>query len=174
MSIRGRYAVHVKSVHSVHSHNNDEKYKKDLQVFMQAKGINIEVTVESIVEELVCKVEDEERAEAKGKKSNRRGRDRCEKHSSIFKAKVISDHHAGILQEQLAERYCISQSLVSKWLNKKDEILKEASDKTRNNLTKMRRGMKYLELYSALLNELKEARRKGYVVHFNWLWMLVK
>ena len=87
-----------------------------------------------------------------------------------FKGKVISDHHEGILQEQLAEMYCISQSLVSKWLNKKDEILKEASDKTRKNLTKMRRGTKYLELYGALLNELKEARRKGYAVQFNWLW----
>ena len=87
-----------------------------------------------------------------------------------FKAKVISDYHEGILQEQLAEKYCISQSLVSKWLNKKYEFLKEASDKTRKNLRKMQRGTKYLELYGALLNELKEARRKGYVVHFNWLW----
>ena len=32
------------------------------------------------------------------------------------------------------------------------------------------KGFKYLLLYGALLNELKEARRKGYAVHFNWLW----
>ena len=86
-SVQG-YAVHVKCVHGVHSHNDDEKYKKDLQVFTQAKGVNIEVTVESIVEELICKVEDEERAEAKEKKSNRRGRNRREKHSSIFKGDI--------------------------------------------------------------------------------------
>ena len=115
--------------------------------FLRWLKVYILKLVESIVEEFVCKVEDEERAEVKEKKSN-------------WQAEVISDHHERILQEQLAKKYCTSQSLVSKRLNKKDEILKEASDKSWKNLTKLWQGTKYLELYGgALLNELKKRLR---------------
>ena len=61
--------------------------------------------------------------------SNRRGRERRGKHTVLFKAKVISDFQPDVLQEQLAEKYCINQSLISKWLRDKNKILKEASEK---------------------------------------------
>ena len=34
----------------------------------------------------------------------------------------------------------------------------------------MRRGTKYRDLYEVLLQEVKVARSKGYVVGFNWIW----
>ena len=91
------------------SHNDDEKYKKDLQVFTQAKGINIEVTVESIVEELVCKVEDEETCWRERKEIEPTRTKQTWENILVFlkvrwylitmkgfKGKVISDHHEGI------------------------------------------------------------------------------
>ena len=42
----------------------------------------------------------------------------------LFETKVISDFQPDVLQEQLAEKYCINQSLISKWLRDKNKILK--------------------------------------------------
>lgn len=56
----------------------------------------------------------------------------------------------------------------------KDKIIKEAADSKRKELTKMRRGTKYLRLYAELLVEVKKARSRDYLVNFNWIWTKVR
>ena len=163
------YAVHLKCI----NHDKEELVKTlPINTFKDKKE-DIRATVLSVMEKLVSNVEEaiiEGDTKAEKTISNRRGRGRRGKYTVLFKAKVISDVQPEVLQEQLAEKYCINQSLISKWLRDKNKILKEASEKNRKNLTKMRRGTKYRELYNVLLQEVKVARSKGYVVGFNWIW----
>ena len=75
-----------------------------------------------------------------------------------------------VSQDQIAQKYGISQSLVSKWLKDKDSIIAAAADKYRKLYVKQRKSTKYLELYRLLFNQLKAARDKSQKVNFNWLW----
>ena len=75
-----------------------------------------------------------------------------------------------VSQDQIVQKYGISQSLVSKWLKDKDIIIAAAADKHRKLYAKQRKSAKYLELYRLLFDQLKAARDKGRKVNFNWLW----
>ena len=75
-----------------------------------------------------------------------------------------------VSQDQIAQKYGISQSLVSKWLKDKDSIIAAAADKHRKLYAKQRKSTKYLELYRLLFDQLKAAHHKGRKVNFNWLW----
>ena len=125
------YAVHLKCIH----HDKEELIKTlPINTFKDKKK-DIRATVLSVMEKLVSNVEEaiiEGDTKAEKTISNRRGRE-----TVLFKAKVISDFQPDVLQEQLAEKYCINQSFISKWLRDKNKILKEASEKNRKNLTKM-------------------------------------
>ena len=96
------------------------------------------------------------------------------KHTAVFKAKVIHQVPPDISQDQIAQKYGISQSLVSKWLKDKDSIIAAAADKHRKLYAKQRKSTKYLELYRLLFDQLKAARGKGRNVNFNWLWSEVR
>ena len=75
-----------------------------------------------------------------------------------------------VSQDQIAQKYGISQSLLSKWLKDKDSIIAAAADKHRKRYAKQRKSTKYLELYRLLFDRLKVTRDKGRKVNFNWLW----
>ena len=74
-----------------------------------------------------------------------------------------------VSQDQIAQKYGISQSLVSKWLKDKDSIIAAAADKHRKLYAKQRKSSKYLELHR-LYDQLKAVRDKGRKVNFDWLW----
>ena len=62
-----------------------------------------------------------------------------------------------VSQDQIAQKYGISQSLVSKWLKEKDSIIAAAADKHRKHYAKQRKSTKYLELFRLLFDQLKAA-----------------
>jgi hypothetical protein len=106
-------------------------------------------------------------------KSNRWGREKRRNYIALFKAEVIEYIDANspdITQEKATLKCSVSQSNVSKWWKKRVSVMNEAGDNKRNNLTKMRRGTKYDELFKELLEEGKQARLRGYLVNFNWVW----
>ena len=76
-----------------------------------------------------------------------------------------------VSQDQIAQKYGISQSLVSKWLKDKDSIIAAATYKHRKLYAKQRKSTKYLELYRLLFDQLKAVHDKGRKVNFNWLWI---
>ena len=61
--------------------------------------------------------------ELKDKKKATRGSNVHKKHTTVFKAKVIHQVQPEASQDQIAQKYGISQSLVSKWLKDKDSKL---------------------------------------------------
>ena len=91
-------------------------------------------------------------------------------HTAEFKAKVIHQIQPNVSQDEIARKYGISQSLVSKWVKDKDNIILASTDKHKKLYKKQRKAVKYLELYRELFDKMKEARGKGRKVNFNWLW----
>ena len=79
-----------------------------------------------------------------------------------------------VSQDQIAQKYGISLSLVSKWLKNKDSMIAAAADKHRKLYAKQRKSTKYLELYRLLFDKLKAACGKGRKVNVNWLWSKVR
>ena len=100
------YAVHLKWIHLY-----KEELVKTLPInTFKDKKEDIRATVLSVMEKLVSNVEEaiiEGDTKAEKTISNRRGRERRGKYTVLFKAKVISDFQPDVLQEQLAEKYCI-------------------------------------------------------------------
>lgn len=91
-------------------------------------------------------------------------------YSASFQAKVIHQCQPGVSQYKIAEENGINQGLISKWLKKKDSIIAAAVDQHKKLFTKQRPTKKYLQLYPALYDKLKTARKSGKQVNFNWLW----
>ena len=75
-----------------------------------------------------------------------------------------------VSQDQIAQKYGISQSLVSKWLKDKDSIIAAAADKHRKLYAKQRKSTKYRELYRLLFDQLKAVHDKCQKMNFNWIW----
>ena len=137
----------------------------------------IESVVKSVTNNLVNLVEKnlvdiaevEKKTNEKNKKETR-GRDIRRSHTALFKATVIHELQPGVTQDQVADKYHVSQSLISKWCKEKDSIIAAATDKHKKLYAKQRKSTKYIDLYKALFEELKKARGKGLKVNFNWLW----
>ena len=113
---------------------------------------------------------DDQGKEVKDKKKATLGSNVRKKDTAVFKAKVIHQVQPYVSQEQIAQKYGIIQSLVSKWLKDKDSIINAAADKHRKLYAKQRKSTKYLELYRLLFDQLKAAHDKGRKGNFNWLW----
>ena len=92
------------------------------------------------------------------------------KHTAVFKAKVIHQVQPDVSQDEIAHIYGISQSLVSKWLKNKDSIIAAAAEKHRKLYAKQRKSTNYLEMYRLLFDQLKTFHDKGRKVIFNWQW----
>ena len=118
--------------------------------------------------------ENQESAEGTKKKvdgrKNCKGAVRRNKHTAVFMAKVIHECQSDVSQYVVATNNGISQSLVSKWLKRKNEIIEASTDALRKRFSKQRPSRKYLEVYRELFEKLKAARKDGKQVNFNWLW----
>ena len=91
-------------------------------------------------------------------------------HTAVFKAKVIHQIQTDVSQDEIGRKYGISQSLVSKWMKDKKNIISAATDKHKKLYAKQRKSVKYVELYRVLFDQMKAARARGRKVNFNWLW----
>ena len=96
------------------------------------KAESVVEKVQSVVNYLVETVAvGDQGKEVKNKKKVTRGSNVRKKHTAVFKAKVIHQVQPDVSQDQIAQKYGISQSLVSKWLKDKDSIIAAAADKHR-------------------------------------------
>ena len=96
-----------------------------------------------------------------GRISNRGANDR-HAHSAIFKANIIDEFleikekDSGFAQDEFALHKGISQSLLSKWLKRKDVIFKRAGENKKKNLCKTRKsGPLFPEIEGNLLEKFK-------------------
>ncbi len=140
----------------------------------------LDSTVSSVIKDLLDTVEQKLEKEVETdqnekailphseKKSWRRGQSRRGQYSAIFKSNVIADAERGDSHNELALKYKINRSLVSKWLKDKSKILKAAGGEYKKHL-KNRPSRKYNDLYLALKEKFKTAQGKGHRVNFNWL-----
>ena len=87
---------------------------------------------ESVVEMVQSVVVGDQGKEAKNKKKATRGSSVRKKHTAFFKAKIIHQGQPDVSQDQIAQKYRISPSLVSKWLKDIDSIIAVAADKHKN------------------------------------------
>ena len=169
------YAVHLKCVHLKCECDHSENPSHVANNTKRSIDVEVKKVVGKLVSDVTTLLETKEPTtiDLSKEKSNRRGSEKRRNYSALFKAEVIEFIEANspdVTQEKAAEKYSVSQSNISKWWKNKDAIVKEAATKNRKQLTKMRRGTKYDELFAELLKQVKTARSKGYLVNFGWLW----
>ena len=72
-----------------------------------------------------------------------------------------------------AKKFKIHRSMVWKWLGDREKIFAQAARKSVNDLFKIRPSAQYKHqaLFHQLNMDFEEARRKGYKVDHNWLWV---
>ena len=57
------------------------------------------------------------------KKKEIQGREVRRSHTALFKVAVIVELQPGVTQDQVANKYCINQPLISKWYKEKIALL---------------------------------------------------
>ena len=75
-------------------------------------------------------------------------------------------------QCELMEKYLhftLDETKISRWMKQKDSILKAAASEHKN-LMKICPSIKYNKLFDNLKIVFDDARVKGQVVDFNWIW----
>lgn len=119
----------------------------------------IKDVVENLVKQVECKV-----------KKNNTGKFKRKSYSSSQKADII---HELLLTEssqvEIGEKYGISQSLLSRWLKKKENIFLDAADSHKKLYRKRRPTTKYIALHQKLWQAFTKARSMGHRVNFHWL-----
>ena len=79
----------------------------------------------------------------KKKKKEIRGREIRRSHTALFKVAVTHELQPGVTQDQVTDKYCINQSLVSKWYKEKDSIIAPATNNHKKLFAKQREPTKY-------------------------------
>ena len=85
------------------------------------EGIDVEKEIET--------VNGERKKRTRGSKSRKA-------YSAQLKAKIVQKFEPGVTQEMIAEKYGISQSLISKWLKEKESIISASTNKNKTQQTK--------------------------------------
>ena len=83
-------------------------------------------------------------------------------------------HDCTFKTDEIAVRFGINKSMVSRWMKSKVDIVSEAVKMHRKMMTKNRNPIKHKDLHVALLVKFKEARAKGHRAGFEWLWSKVR
>lgn len=149
-------SVHLKCLHSVMPKEKEKANK------VQLEDDTIDI-VRLVMNDVVDKVVKRTEKQKPGKRSRTA-------YSAKQKADVINDLLQNeITQQEIAEKYGISQCMVSKWMKDKKNILKEAADGHRKLFQKGRKSVKHMKLNQELWESFKEARSKGHCVNFQWL-----
>ena len=99
----------------------------------------------------------------------RRGCDIRKSLTNKFKSKTIAEVECGMKQIDVAEKYHVNRSQLSKWTKHKDKITRAAVDENKKMFTKIRPSAKYNEMFWVLREQFLKARSQGRRVDFNWL-----
>lgn len=124
---------------------------------------DIEKTVKSVLEKLVTDVEVNELPKVADKRK-----------SYTLKEKVdaLNDLNDGMLSKDVARKYNVHKSMITRWKSKQKEIYRNYNESKKNMLfKKCRRGDKHKGLFNKLYEKFNEARKKGLKVNFEWLYV---
>ena len=128
----------------------------------------VEIDCKSVLRSLVGKVEGNI---AKSEAAKKQAGKKRHSYTALFKAEAIWEvTEWKITQSEIAAKYGVDQAMLSRWISKKHDIFKEATEETRKLLKKGRKPRKYKQLYQKLFDKFIEARRRGQRVSFPWLW----
>ena len=86
------------------------------------------------------------------KVENRRGRQRRNSRTNLFKSKIIEIRESGKTPNEIMDMYSghVSLSLISKWMKDRTKIMKAAAGEYKK-MFKIRPTKKYIRLYSELI-----------------------
>ena len=103
----------------------------------------------SVMNYMICRMEErvqKEQEKSVKEKSHQRGANSRDSHRAEFKAKVIHECQGNVSSTHVANKYCINQSLVSKWIKEKYIIISNAMKTNKKLLSKQRASRKYNQL----------------------------
>ena len=167
---KGSLKVHMKFVHPddpdpCESSSSSTSTKPSTVQNSQESDVVIQNDVDQVVKQMVDKV-----ATKMGKSDGGRSLTGKKKHKygAGFKAQAIQECNE-MTQQEVATKYRVKQSQISKWISQKDQIFADAANNLRKLLTRGRKATKHLELYNNLWEKFVNARAKGHLVNFNWL-----
>ena len=124
---------------------------------------NIEKTVKSVLEKLVTDVEANELPKIADKRKS---------YSLKEKVDALNDLNDGMLSRDVAKKYNVHKSMITRWKLKEKEIYNKYNENKKNALfRKCRRGDKHKALFNKLYEKFSEARKKGLKVNFEWLYV---
>ena len=75
---------------------------------------------------------------------------------TVFEAGVINDYNKRDCQETIAEKYCVDQSQILRWIKNRTTIMQDAASSHRKLYRKDRKAIKYIHLYEMLCKELQQ------------------
>ena len=121
--------------------------------------------VKEMVKDLIVNVTPEQVLQ-----TDRRGSDTRKKYTNIEKLKIINEVYDGEKPVDVAEKYGINRSLISKWNANKTMLLDaiQVNDKKCFD-TKNRRKVKYEKLYDDLHKQFKAAEAQGVIISYRWI-----
>nr|XP_047139036.1 uncharacterized protein LOC124814961 [Hydra vulgaris] len=124
---------------------------------------NIEKTVKSVLEKLVTDVEANELPKIADKRKS---------YTLKVKVDALNDLNDGMLSRDVAKKYNVHKSMITRWKSKVKEIYNKYNEKKKNALfRKCRRGEKHKALFNKLYDKFSEARKKWLKVNFEWLYV---
>lgn len=124
---------------------------------------DVEKTVKSVLDKLVADVEAADLPKIPDKRKS---------HTLDEKVNALNDLNDGMLGRDVAKKYNVHKSMVTRWkANEKLIYSKYSEDKKNKLLRKCRRGDKHKALFNRLYDKFSEARKKGLKVNFQWLYV---
>ena len=118
----------------------------------------IKDVVENLVKQVECKVKKNNTEKLKRKSYN-----------SSQKAEIIHELLTESSQVKIREKHGISQSLLSRWLKRKENIFLDVADSHKTLYRKRPPTTKYITLHQKLWQAFTKARSMGHRVNFHWL-----
>ena len=169
-------SVHLLCVHPTAKHWSDEKQRilsepaiESVVQYVLKRTVavvvkNVEKSeVDDVVKNILKETVD---AVVKKLSLTGRGKHKRRSYSAAYKLEAIQEVESGRKPDEVALQFGVHRTLVIKWVKDKVKIETVASSEFKEHL-KIRPARKYKLLFAELL---KDARRRGHRVDFNWIW----
>ena len=135
---------------------------------------DVETEVNFVIKEIVdsvCKSEANDINNVENKKKGRCGADKHRLYDNHFKCKVIMECDHSQFDTDVAFRYGIDKSLITKWKNNRRFIIDAAVIEHKKLLKKNRPSTRHKRIFIKLNDKFVTARLKGLKVSFAWLYV---
>ena len=174
--------VHTKCAHFEVINKLDQKMNESPRVVLGCGGGSASSTKDNvadvIIEQSIDDVEDpnskNDKDEQLQSSSKQRGASKRQNYSLSFKAESIAECEAGMLMSEVADKYRVSISMISKWLKDKEKIVNKAKSESKKLFKFRPKIIKNRVLFEKLHEKFTAARSRGQCVGFNWLFVTAK